>query len=66
MYWFDLNDGDTKVDAISWVNQIVGWLFRQDNLVIWTNASSMTSVYKWSMDNAEQIAIEIEVNVNRN
>lgn len=25
VYWFDINDGNRKVDAISWVNQIVGW-----------------------------------------
>tara|TARA_R110002096_G_scaffold427188_1_gene637708 strand:+ start:286 stop:1440 length:1155 start_codon:yes stop_codon:yes gene_type:complete len=25
VYWFDINDGNRKVDAISWVHQIVGW-----------------------------------------
>lgn len=30
VYWFDVNDGNRKVDAISWVNQIVGWKRRWD------------------------------------
>lgn len=30
VYWFDINDGDRKVDAISWVHQIVGWKRRWD------------------------------------
>ncbi|WP_339895261.1 glycosyltransferase family 4 protein [uncultured Algibacter sp.] len=30
VYWFDLNDGDTKVETISWVNQIVGWKRKWD------------------------------------
>ncbi|MEP3836599.1 MAG: glycosyltransferase [Algibacter sp.] len=25
VYWFDINDGGRTIEAISWVNQIVGW-----------------------------------------
>lgn len=30
VYWFDINDGNRKVEAISWVNQIVGWKRKWD------------------------------------